>query len=126
MNKRVIAAVIERNGHFLVCKRPAHKHHGNLWEFPGGKLEPDESLPQAASRELKEELALKVTRVGDIKLSVSDAESGFIIEFVEIEAEGTIELLEHADFVWATVHELLDLPLAPSDRRFAEYLSGLE
>jgi mutator protein MutT len=124
MNKRVIAAVIERDGRFLVCKRPAHKHHGNLWEFPGGKLEPDESLPDAACRELKEELALTVTRVGDIKLSVSDAESGFTIEFVEVEAQGTVELLEHAEFVWAIAHELLDLPLAPSDRRFAEFLSA--
>src|SRR5690606_20769929 len=61
---RVLAAVIRRDGRWLVCRRPAHKRHGGLWEFPGGKLEPGESLLEAATRELEEELAVRVTGVG--------------------------------------------------------------
>ena len=50
-----MAAVIERDGKLLVCRRPGHKRHGGLWEFPGGKLEPGETIVDAARRELDEE-----------------------------------------------------------------------
>ena len=60
---RVLAAVIERSGKFLMCRRPEHKNHGGLFEFPGGKLEAGESLADAARRELLEELALEVLDV---------------------------------------------------------------
>ena len=36
---RVVAAVIKRNDYYLICKRPKGKRHGDLWEFPGGKVE---------------------------------------------------------------------------------------
>ncbi len=51
---RVIAAVIRRGPELLVCRRPAHKRHGGLWEFPGGKCEPGESDADTARRELLE------------------------------------------------------------------------
>jgi 8-oxo-dGTP diphosphatase len=41
---RVLAAVIERDGKYLICRRPQHKRHGGLWEFPGGKFEAGETL----------------------------------------------------------------------------------
>jgi 8-oxo-dGTP diphosphatase len=40
---RVVAAVVERDGRLLLCRRPAGKRHAGLWEFPGGKLLPGES-----------------------------------------------------------------------------------
>jgi hypothetical protein len=49
-----VAAVISRGDELLVCRRPAHKRHGGLWEFPGGKVELDESDEDSASRELAE------------------------------------------------------------------------
>ena len=55
-----MAAVISRGGELLVCQRPPHKRHGGLWEFPGGKTEPDESDESAARRELREELGVSV------------------------------------------------------------------
>jgi 8-oxo-dGTP pyrophosphatase MutT (NUDIX family) len=57
----VLAAVIRRQDRYLVCRRPAHKRHGGLWEFPGGKLEPGETLLEAARRELREELGAEVS-----------------------------------------------------------------
>jgi len=57
----VVAAVISNaNGDVLIAKRPDDKHQGGLWEFPGGKLEPNETREQALSRELKEELGITV------------------------------------------------------------------
>ena len=56
---RVAAAVIENSdGKILIAKRPEHVHQGGLWEFPGGKIEPNESVEQALQRELNEELAI--------------------------------------------------------------------
>ena len=52
MSTRVVASVIEVDGKLLVCQRPAHKRHGGLWEFPGGKIEPGESDFEAVEREL--------------------------------------------------------------------------
>ena len=49
-----------RMGPFLACQRPARKARGLCWEFPGGKLEPGETLAQALARELREELAITV------------------------------------------------------------------
>ena len=65
----VVAALIREGGKFLICRRPAHKARGLLWEFVGGKVEPGESKEQALVRECREELAVTVD-VGDVFLDV--------------------------------------------------------
>jgi 8-oxo-dGTP diphosphatase len=119
----VIAAVIERNGRYLLCQRPTSKDQGALWEFPGGKVEAGESLFDAAKRELHEELGLKVTAVGEVRLEIADPDSGYLVNFVDVEVLGDPRLLEHMALNWITTEALLDLPLAPSDRKFAEHLN---
>ncbi|WP_417532979.1 Nudix family hydrolase [Marinobacterium stanieri] len=58
----VAAAVIrDRRGRILIARRPDDKHQGGLWEFPGGKVEPGEPVADALSRELEEELGIRVT-----------------------------------------------------------------
>jgi len=52
----VVAGIIERQGRILICRRKAEQTHPLKWEFPGGKVEHGESLPQALARELQEEL----------------------------------------------------------------------
>ena len=56
----VAAGVILRESRILVSKRHQGAHQGGLWEFPGGKVEADESVEQALARELKEELGIVV------------------------------------------------------------------
>lgn len=57
----VVAAIIRGpDGRILLSQRPAHKHKGGCWEFPGGKVEPGETLADALARELHEELGLTV------------------------------------------------------------------
>ncbi len=56
---QVVAAIIERQGEVLICRRQPKQPHALKWEFPGGKVEPGESPPQALARELEEELAIR-------------------------------------------------------------------
>ena len=55
----VAAAVIEREGRVLICRRRADQDHDGKWEFPGGKLEVGELPAEALLRELREELSIK-------------------------------------------------------------------
>jgi len=119
---RVVAAVLERGDTYLVCKRPDRKRHGGLWEFPGGKIQDGESTFDAVRRELREELSLEVTEVGETLQTVQDPGSPFLIEFVTTKARGTPLAREHDLVEWRNVRDLLTLPLAPADRSFAEGL----
>lgn len=120
---KVLAAVIVRDGRYLVCKRPEEKRHGGLWEFPGGKLEGNESHIEAATRELKEELDLTVTDIGECLFRASDKGSPFVVEFCEIAVTGAPKLLEHTELCWLRLEELLTLNLAPTDAAFVKHLS---
>ncbi len=120
---RVVAAVLRREGRYLLGLRPQRKRHGGLWEFPGGKVDPGESTLEAARRELAEELELEVTSVGDLILSVADGRSPFVIDFVDTVALGSPSALEHDELGWFTVDDMLEMRLAPADARFAEHLA---
>lgn len=56
------AALCDADGRILLAQRPQHVHQGGLWEFPGGKLEPAESVTDALTRELHEELGIDLVR----------------------------------------------------------------
>ena len=118
----VLAAVIARNDRYLICQRPRTKRHGGLWEFPGGKVEAGESLLDAAHRELTEELNVAAVRVGDPLFSVQDDGSPFVINFVPTEIDGEPTCLEHADMCWASLEDIRQMELAPSNRKFVGFL----
>lgn len=120
--RRVIACVIRDGDRYLVCRRPAHKRHGGLWEFPGGKTEPGESDEAAARRELREELDVELVRAEPAMREIGDDGSPFVIAFVPVEIRGEPRCLEHSALAWGTAAGLLELQLAPSDRAFVETL----
>ena len=115
---RVVAAVISDGDRFLVCRRPADKRHGGLWEFPGGKVEPGESDEVAARRELREELGVDLVRVSLAVFEIADPGSPFTIAFVPVQIAGEPVPHEHSELMWAAPGELTILPLAPSDSAF--------
>jgi mutator protein MutT len=122
----VLAAVVQRNDKYLICQRPVRKRHGSLWEFPGGKLEAGETYLDAAQRELAEELGVTVLTVGLPLLSIADPGSEFLIEFVPTVIDGEPQCIEHLDLKWMSLEELPSLQLAPSDRRFVEFLCSAQ
>jgi len=114
----VVAAVIEREGRLLLACRAATKRHGGLWEFPGGKIAPGESLKDALARELKEELDLELADAGAVLSSVADEHAGVLVHFIKATVYGEPVLLEHQACDWLTLQEIERLPLAPADQRF--------
>ena len=116
----MLAAVICREDRYLLCRRPANKRLGGLWEFPGGKIHAGETLLDAARREMAEELGIDVVSAGNVLFERRDPDSPFVIEFVEVTAAGQPVALEHDAIQWLTCDELLHLELAPADRAFAE------
>jgi mutator protein MutT len=119
----VLAALIRRDGRWLLGQRPAHKRHGGQWEFPGGKVEPGETDTEALARELREELGLELVSLGAERCVMHDAGSPFEITFVEVEARGVPMALEHSALAWVAADEFGAYALAPSDVVCAQRLS---
>jgi mutator protein MutT len=68
----VAAALVFREGRLLITQRYADAHLGGLWEFPGGKREPEETFEACLARELREELGIEVV-VGELIESLTHA-----------------------------------------------------
>ena len=121
----VVAALVKRDGRFMICQRPENKSRPLLWEFPGGKVEAGETKEAALARECREEL--------DIELSVGAvfAESTFVYPDISVhlslfEAEivsGEPKLLEHRDIRWITPEEAHLFEFSPADVPFVEKLT---
>jgi 8-oxo-dGTP diphosphatase len=63
----VVAAILEREGRILICRRRTDQRHPLKWEFPGGKVEPPETPAEALERELGEELGIRDVRAEEIE-----------------------------------------------------------
>ena len=114
----VVAALIWDSNRFLACQRPAHKARGLLWEFVGGKVEPDETPEEALIRECREELNITVG-VGDIFMEVIHEYPDLTVHLILYNAffieEGTIQLLEHNDVRWLLPSEIPNYAFCPAD-----------
>lgn len=124
----VTAAIIEKQGNFLVTQRPANKPHALMWEFPGGKMEAGESPQQALQRELLEELEIEISAdsIFDVVYYCYDWGPVLILAYRCRWISGEIKHLEVADHRWATATELSDLPLLPADRPLIELLQCID
>ena len=122
----VVAAVIkDEDGKILITQRNLQKSQGGLWEFPGGKIEPNETKENAIVREIKEELDI------DIQVESYLSEKVFNypekdINLIALECKkinGDIKLLEHEDYRWVANSELLNFEFAPADIFIVEKLN---
>jgi 8-oxo-dGTP diphosphatase len=110
----VVAAVIERDGRYLITRRLEDTHLAGLWEFPGGKVWPGEQPEVALKRELSEELGV-TAEVGELLESVdwSYPEKTVHILFFRCAIPGEPQPLQGQEMLWIEAAEL------PS-RRFPE------
>ncbi|MGB0385623.1 MAG: A/G-specific adenine glycosylase [Ardenticatenaceae bacterium] len=122
----VTAGIIWDEAHerILIAQRPTDKMLGGLWEFPGGKCEPKESLHACLQRELREELAIEV-EVGDLVTVIKHGYTHFTITLHAFHCTyrtGTPTALEVADFRWVTMAELDRFPWPKTDLQIIEAL----
>ncbi|MCL4868363.1 MAG: A/G-specific adenine glycosylase [Anaerolineae bacterium] len=116
----VAAGVIWRDdGRFLIAQRPLNGLLGGLWEFPGGKQEPGETLPQTLKREISEELGI-VIKVAQPITMIKHAYTHFRITLHTFHAHyqsGQIQHLGVADHAWVTFADLARYPFAVTDQK---------
>ncbi len=121
----VTAGIIWRDdGRFLITQRPLEGLLGGLWEFPGGKQEPGESLPEALRREIKEELNIQI-EVGRPLTTIKHAYTHFRISLHAFHATyrgGRLQHLGVADHAWVTLNELDGYAFAVTDRKIIDHL----
>jgi 8-oxo-dGTP diphosphatase len=121
---KVVCGIIFKDDHVLICRRKPEKSLGGFWEFPGGKVEANETYEQCLIRELREELDLKVIIDRHFLNIVHQYERGTIelISFICESKESDIKLVDHDKIEWIPVGELLDRNLAPADIPIAREL----
>jgi 8-oxo-dGTP diphosphatase len=107
--KRVVAALIAKDGKLLVCQRTRHQTMPLKWEFPGGKIEPKEQPRDALRRELEEELGILATIGDEVARIQHEYPNGAMVElrfFVVREYQGEIENRIFRDIQWAVPKDL--------------------
>lgn len=113
----VVAALIWRDGKFMICQRPEHKARGLLWEFVGGKVEAGETKEAALVRECREELDVLLV-VGDVFMDVVHEYPDLTVHLTLFDAtiaQGEPKMLEHHDIRWITPEEIPDYAFCPAD-----------
>ena len=120
----VVAALVWRDGKFMICQRPPTKARGLLWEFVGGKTEAGETKEEALIRECREELDIPVKPL-DVYMELTheypDLTVNLTLFNAEI-AEGTPKMLEHHDIRWITVAEIPEYDFCPADEEILKKL----
>lgn len=113
----VVAALIWRDGKFLICQRPKSKARALLWEFVGGKVEKGESREEALVRECREELGIVVS----VETPFAEVTHEYPDIFVHLTlftctiAVGTPQKLEHNDIRWIVPEEIDRYEFCPAD-----------
>ena len=114
----VVAAVIERDGAFLVTRRPDGVHLAGMWEFPGGKIDKGETHADALTREIREELGTDV-RVRDLRFEIRHEypERSVALYFYGCELAGTPVPQLGQQMRWVPRAELATLDFPPADQQ---------
>ena len=120
----VVAAVIKKNNLYFIAQRNRNKHFAYYWEFPGGKVDNQETFENALKREIKEELSINISVLKHIASEKHKDEKidvnvhYFLCELLN----ENIILSEHEDMKWLRKNDLKQLKMAPGDSKIIKYL----
>ncbi|HVN97082.1 MAG TPA: (deoxy)nucleoside triphosphate pyrophosphohydrolase [Syntrophorhabdaceae bacterium] len=121
----VTAAVIEKDGKILIARRKT-PFMGYAWEFPGGKLEDNETLEECLKREIREELDIEI-HVGpliSLNKHVLNCESAIVLyAYRARHVSGEITLKDHEEVKWVRPEDLLNYDFPDPDRLIARKVS---
>jgi len=97
-----VGVLIDADGRFLLTSRPEGKVYAGHWEFPGGKLEPGESVEQALRRELHEELGIAIGHAEPWKIDLMDYPHARVrLHFCKVfDWQGVFEMRERQQMAW--------------------------
>lgn len=124
----VVAALIEQNGRMLICQRTRNGSFPLSWEFPGGKVEPGETLPQALARELQEELGVACTvgaeqyRTRHRYAHAPELADGIELIFFSAQLAGAPQNLAFEQILWERIEALSAYDFLPADRELVARL----
>ena len=120
----VAVALIDRAGRVLMQRRRLQAEHGGLWEFPGGKVEPGETLVSALLREVLEELGLVLepSALEPLSFAESPAQPHVILLYTCRNWTGDPVCLEGEEIGWFVPAALADLAMPPLDVPLAQAL----
>ena len=120
----VVAAVIKKNNLYFIAHRNRNKHFAYHWEFPGGKVDNQETFENALKREIKEELSINI-RVFNHIASEKHKDEKIDVNvhyFLCKSLNENIILSEHEDMNWLQKNDLKQLKMAPGDSKIIKYL----
>ena len=114
----IAGALFDSRGHVLIAQRPAGKHMAGGWEFPGGKLEPDEQPFVGLQRELREELGVEVHEARPlIAYEHAYADRRVLLDLWLVSSfTGTPKSLDNQALQWVTLDQLETVGLLDADR----------
>lgn len=122
----VVAAIIFQDGKLFATQR-GYGEWKDWWEFPGGKIEPEETPKEALKREIREELATEI-EVGDLLTTVEYEYPQFQLTmhcYLCSIISGQLSLLEHEDARWLAMNELDSVKWLPADVEVVRTLKTL-
>lgn len=123
----VAVGVIVRDDLVLLAKRAQHQHQGGLWEFPGGKVEAGESVAEALTRELQEELAISVTHCEPLmEINHRYPDKSVLLDvWLVKEFSGQACGMEGQPLIWANSEELLGIEFPAANAAIVERVQQL-
>ena len=125
----VVAALIKKDNKYLIAKRSTGAQEViGKWEFPGGKVEPNESEEHAIEREIKEEFEMDVKANRFLTNNVCEYPSKTIdLRLYEcIYLSGKFHLHDHSEYKFVKKDEILDYDLCPADIPLAKYVKEMK
>ena len=125
---KVVAALIEKDGKYLIARRATGDENVlGKWEFPGGKVEPNEDELSAIEREIREEFELEVKAVKFLVNNVCEYPSKIVdLRLYECKyVSGEFKLHDHHEIKWVTKEDIINYDFAPADIPLAEEVNGM-